>query len=48
MVNSESWKKTLETKGWINTWLPGDEFKAQLATDIEATTTVLKDIGLVQ
>lgn len=48
MVNSESWKKTLETKGWINTWLPGDEFKAQLATDIEATTAVLKEIGLVQ
>lgn len=48
MVNSESWKKTLETKGWINTWLPGDEFKAQLATEIEATTAVLKEIGLVQ
>lgn len=48
MANSASWQKTLETKGWINTWLPGEEFKAQLAKDIEATTAVLKDIGLVQ
>jgi putative tricarboxylic transport membrane protein len=48
MVNSDSWKKTLETKGWLNTWLPGDEFKAQLGTEIEATTAVLKEIGLVQ
>lgn len=48
MVNSATWKKTLETKGWINTWLPGDEFKAQLALDNEATTAILKDIGLVQ
>ncbi|MDC9822268.1 tripartite tricarboxylate transporter substrate binding protein [Devosia sp. ZB163] len=48
MVNSETWKKTLETKGWNNTWLAGDAFKAQLATEIEATTAILKDIGLVE
>lgn len=48
MATSASWTKTLETKGWINTWLAGDEFKAQLAKEIEATTTVLKDVGLVQ
>jgi putative tricarboxylic transport membrane protein len=48
MANSASWQKTLETKGWLNTWLAGDEFKAQLAKEIEATTTVLKDVGLVQ
>jgi putative tricarboxylic transport membrane protein len=48
MAESATWKKTLETKGWINTWLAGDEFKAQLATEIEATTGILKDIGLVQ
>lgn len=46
-VNSESWKKILEAKGWTNTWLAGDEFKAQLATEIENTTAILKDIGLV-
>jgi putative tricarboxylic transport membrane protein len=48
MANSASWQKTLETKGWTNTWLAGDEFKAQLAKEIEATTAVLKDIGLVE
>ncbi len=46
-VDSASWKKILETKGWTNTWLAGDEFKAQLATEIENTTAILKDIGLV-
>jgi putative tricarboxylic transport membrane protein len=46
-VNSETWKKVLADKGWINTWLAGDEFKAQLATEIDNTTAILKEIGLV-
>jgi putative tricarboxylic transport membrane protein len=48
MVNSAGWQSTLETKGWANTYLAGAEFDAQLAAEIEATTAVLKDIGLVQ
>jgi putative tricarboxylic transport membrane protein len=48
MVNSETWKTTLETKGWVDTYLAGDEFAAQLAADTAATETILKDIGLVQ
>lgn len=48
MVNSDAWKATLETKGWVNTYLAGDEFTAQLAADTEATAAILKDIGLVQ
>lgn len=48
MANSELWKSTLATKGWINTYLSGDDFKAQLAKEVEATTAVLKEIGLVQ
>ena len=48
MVNSDTWKATLETKGWVNTYLAGDEFTAQLAADTEATGAILKDIGLVQ
>ncbi|RYE07771.1 MAG: tripartite tricarboxylate transporter substrate binding protein [Hyphomicrobiales bacterium] len=47
MVNSDQWKATLETKGWNNTWLAGDDFKTQLATEIENTTAILKEIGLV-
>ena len=48
MVNSAAWKATLETKGWVNTYLAGDAFTAQLAADTEATAAILKDIGLVQ
>lgn len=48
MVNSASWKATLETKGWVNTYLAGDAFTAQLAADTAATAAILKDIGLVQ
>lgn len=48
MVNSDAWQATLETKGWVNTYLAGDEFAAQLAADTEATAAILKDIGLVQ
>jgi putative tricarboxylic transport membrane protein len=48
MVNSASWQATLETKGWVNTYLAGDAFTAQLAADTEATAAILKDIGLVQ
>ncbi|MFC3074283.1 Bug family tripartite tricarboxylate transporter substrate binding protein [Shinella pollutisoli] len=48
MVNSDSWKELLKTKGWQNTYLAGDAFKEQLAKDISATEAILKDIGLVQ
>ena len=48
MVNSAGWKTMLESKGWANTYLAGADFEAQLAKEIEATTAVLKDIGLVQ
>jgi putative tricarboxylic transport membrane protein len=48
LVNSAGWKAMLETKGWANTYLAGAEFDAQLAKEIESTTAVLKDIGLVK
>ena len=48
LVNSASWKTALETKGWANTYLAGADFDAQLAKEIDATTTILKDIGLVK
>jgi putative tricarboxylic transport membrane protein len=47
MVNSEQWQATLESKGWINTWLAGEEFKAQLAAEQQATAEILRQIGLV-
>lgn len=48
MVTSATWKQTLETKGWQDMYLAGADFDTQLAADIEATSAILKDIGLVQ
>jgi putative tricarboxylic transport membrane protein len=45
---SAGWQKALADKGWANTYLAGADFQAQLATEIETTTAILKDIGLVQ
>jgi putative tricarboxylic transport membrane protein len=48
MVNSASWQQALADKGWENTYLAGTDFMAQLAIEIDATTAILKDIGLVE
>ena len=48
MATSEAWKKALADRGWIDRYLAGDAFQAQLAADIEATSAILKDIGLAQ
>lgn len=45
-VESKAWKDLLAQKGWVNTYLAGPEFEAQLAKDIAATQTILKDVGL--
>ncbi|MBC8129771.1 MAG: tripartite tricarboxylate transporter substrate binding protein [Rhizobiaceae bacterium] len=47
MVESAEWKATLERNGWANTFLAGDAFDTQLASDITATKAILQDIGLV-
>ncbi|WP_407645419.1 Bug family tripartite tricarboxylate transporter substrate binding protein [Geminicoccus roseus] len=47
-VQSESWQETLQTKGWENAYLPGDEFAAFLDQENERVTEVLKSIGLVK
>jgi putative tricarboxylic transport membrane protein len=48
MVASATWTTALATKGWVDMYLAGAEFDAQLAKDIEATSAILKDVGLVQ
>ncbi|NKN38478.1 tripartite tricarboxylate transporter substrate binding protein [Agrobacterium sp. a22-2] len=48
LVKSASWQETLKTKGWQNTYLSGAAFEEQLAKDISATETILKEIGLVK
>ncbi|SCB59501.1 putative tricarboxylic transport membrane protein [Rhizobium aethiopicum] len=46
--SSATWQEILKTKGWADTYLSGDAFKAQLEKDVAATEGILKEIGLVQ
>jgi len=48
LVASATWKQILETNGWQDMYLSGAAFDTQLAADIDATSAILKDIGLVQ
>ena len=48
LQESEAWQTTLQTQGWQDAYLSGDEFKAFLASESERMTAVLKDAGLVQ
>ncbi len=48
LVKSATWQETLKTKKWQDTFLAGKPFEEQLAKDIAATETILKDIGLVK
>jgi hypothetical protein len=48
MVESETWQKTLKDRGWLDLYLPSDEFAQFLEEDSQQVATVLKDIGLVQ
>jgi putative tricarboxylic transport membrane protein len=48
MAKSAAWKKILADKGWADTYLAGDDFAAQLKKDVDATSAILKDIGLVK
>ncbi len=48
MAESDTWQAALETRGWVDTYLDGEAFAAQLEADKSATEAILKDIGLVQ
>lgn len=48
MVASPTWQEILETRGWEDTFLAGEPFRAQLQKDIAATEEILRDLGLVQ
>ncbi|WP_405403645.1 Bug family tripartite tricarboxylate transporter substrate binding protein [Paracoccus sp. Ld10] len=48
MVQSATWQEALTTKGWADTYLAGDDFRAQLDEDVTTTASILKDIGLVE
>lgn len=48
MAESETWNKELETKGWVNTYLDGQEFADYLAAEIEQTSAILSELGISQ
>jgi len=48
MVDGPAWQAALKARGWTNAYLAGDAFDTQLASDISATSAILKEIGLVQ
>jgi putative tricarboxylic transport membrane protein len=45
---TDQWKTTLETQGWEDAYLSGDEFASFLTSESERMIGVLKDVGLVQ
>lgn len=48
MVKSEPWKKVLESKGWLDTYLVGEDFEKYLDEQVASTTQILKDLGIAQ
>ncbi|MEX1079460.1 MAG: tripartite tricarboxylate transporter substrate-binding protein [Homoserinimonas sp.] len=47
VAGSQAWKDILETKGWADAFMAGDEFDSYLDGNITDVTAVLKDIGLI-
>jgi putative tricarboxylic transport membrane protein len=48
MAASDAWAEALASKGWVNTFLAGDDFAAYLEQEIAATATILKDLGIAE
>jgi putative tricarboxylic transport membrane protein len=48
MAKSDAWKKQLAAKGWADTFLSGDAFKAYLTEQVAATGAVLKELGIAK
>lgn len=46
LVESNTWKETLETNGWSNEYLDSDAFKAELETQQTKTQEILTTLGL--
>jgi len=45
---SEAWKKVLETQGWDEFFLAGEEFGAYIAEENERISAILKEAGLAE
>lgn len=47
MHDSPQWQEALETNGWDDTFMTGEDFATFIDEEREVTTTVLRDLGLV-
>ncbi|CAA9420597.1 MAG: Tricarboxylate transport protein TctC, partial [uncultured Quadrisphaera sp.] len=45
--DTPAWEAELEERGWTDAFVPGEDFGAELTTQIEEVRTTLTDIGLV-
>lgn len=48
MSESDTWNRELETKGWVNTYLDGEDFAAYLDEEAEQTAAILAELGITQ
>jgi putative tricarboxylic transport membrane protein len=48
LVKTNSWKEILKQKGWVDAYMPGDEFAKFLAAEQTRVTGVMKTVGLVK
>jgi putative tricarboxylic transport membrane protein len=48
VVASDEWKETVRQRGWIDLYMPGDQFAAFLETERSQIEGTLKDLGLVR
>ena len=47
MHDSDSWKKALETNGWTDAYVTGDDFKSFLGDESDRVKSVMSELGLV-
>ncbi|CCF01144.1 Bug family tripartite tricarboxylate transporter substrate binding protein [Sinorhizobium fredii] len=47
LVKTPEWKAALEKRGWIDTYLPAEEFGAFLADEQKRVESALKEVGLL-
>ncbi|QBX35947.1 tripartite tricarboxylate transporter substrate binding protein [Paracoccus liaowanqingii] len=48
MAGSEAWAEVLASRGWVDTFLAGDEFTDYLNGEIEATAAILTELGITE
>lgn len=48
MAASDTWAQELQTKGWVDTFLAGDDFAAYLDEQVTATAAILTDLGITE